>query len=138
MKREAVMKSLFVVGMSVLILFCIDISLGCSEVATSATKTIQVHTVDVDKDGDPDVTYYHDGKYISKAEADTNEDGKSDITVYAEGGKFKSAEVDTDYDGKPDQKFSDTAAFNKWLNQNNPQYKDSLGWSDWTYSPYKF
>lgn len=132
------MKKLLVTVISALIFFCIDISLGCSQVTTPILKTIETRTVDVDKDGDPDVTYYHDGKYISKAEADTNEDGKPDITVYAENGKFKSAEVDTDYDGKPDQKFSDTATFNKWLNQNNPQYKDSLGWSDWTYSLYKF
>jgi len=132
------MKRLLVIGMCTLILFCINISLGSSQVTSSATKKIETRTVDVDKDGDPDVTYYHDGKYVSKAEADTNEDGKPDITVYAQDGKFKSAEVDTDYDGKPDQKFSDTAAFNKWLNQNNPEYKDSLGWSDWTYSPYKF
>ena len=98
----------------------------------------QTKTVDVNKDGKADVTYYHDGVNITKAEADTNYDGKPDVTVYVENGKFKSAEVDTDYDGKPDNKFSDTAEFNKWLNENQPDFKDSLGWQEWKVSMMRF
>lgn len=117
--------------------FCLNLPLVYSQAKPPSGK-LATRTVDVDKDGDPDVTYYHDGKYISKAEADTNDDGRPDITVYAEDGKFKSAEADTNNDGKPDKKFNNSAEFSKWLNKDNPEYKDSLGWSDWTYSPYKF
>jgi len=115
----------------------VNIPLVYSQVPV-ASANMQTKEVDVDKDGDSDVTYYHDGKNVNRAEADTNEDGRSDITVHAEDGKFKSAEVDTDYDGKTDKTFSDTAAFNRWLNEHNPEYKNYLGWSDWTYQLHKF
>ncbi|MFZ5800733.1 MAG: hypothetical protein ACOY3D_05085 [Candidatus Omnitrophota bacterium] len=94
----------------------------------------QTVTKDINNDGTVDVTYYHDGKYINKAEADTNYDGKPDVTVYAEEGKFKSAEADTDHDGEPDKQFSDAKAFNDWVNQHKPEFKGALGWSDWTYT----
>jgi hypothetical protein len=88
-------------------------------------------TTDVNKDGKPDITYYKDGEYIGKIEADTNYDGKPDIVVHAENGKFVSAEVDTDFDGKPDKNFSDTKAFNEWLNANNPDFSKQLNSRDW-------
>lgn len=119
------------------IVFCLWLCSGYSQVPSTA-PVIQTKTVDVNKDGKPDVTYYHDGKNITKAEADTNFDGEPDVTVYAENGKFKSAEVDTNYDGKPDKKFTDVAKFNKWLNKDNPKFKDSLGWSDWSYGMINF
>jgi len=120
---------------AVLILSCGIYSVYSEDTACKPTQT---KTVDVNKDGKPDVTYYHDGTNITKAEADTNYDGKPDVTVYAEDGKFKSAEADTDYDGKTDKTFSDTAEFNKWLNENRPDYKDHLGWEEWKVGLIKF
>jgi len=131
------MKKVCVLIIIFMVFFYLNITMVYSQ-SKVVPATMQTKEVDIDRDGDPDVTYYHDGKNISKAEADTNEDGKPDITVYAEDGKFKSAEADTNYDGKPDKTFSNTAEFNKWLNVNNPEYKDSLGWSDWTYQLHKF
>lgn len=94
---------------------------------------------DINNDGNPDLTYYHEEETVTKAEADTNFDGKPDVTVHMEDGKFKSAEADTDYDGKPDKKFSDVAEFNKWLNEDRPQFKDSLGFSeDGTFTAVRF
>ncbi|MBM3250457.1 MAG: hypothetical protein FJZ09_06455 [Candidatus Omnitrophica bacterium] len=105
---------------------------------TQASKALQTKTVDVDNDGDPDVTYYHDGNVIAKAEADTNNDGKPDVTVYTKDGKFESAEVDTDYDGTPDKKFSDVAEFNAWLNKNNPDFEKHLNQPDWEVAMFRF
>ena len=94
---------------------------------------------DINNDGNPDITYYHEENRVTKAEADTNFDGNPDVTVHMEDGKFKSAEADTDYDGKPDKKFSDVAEFNKWLNEDKPQFKDHLGFSeDGTFTAVRF
>jgi hypothetical protein len=92
----------------------------------------QAKNVDVNKDGKPDVTYYKSGERFAKIEADTNYDGKPDVVVYVEDGKFKSAEVDSDYNGKTDKKFSDPTQFKKWVNENRPDFNDSLGWDDYS------
>lgn len=124
--------------------FCLAILMLCSASKFSFGQSVatvpelSTKTLDINKDGKADVTHYHDGKNVTKAEADTNYDGKPDITVYTENGKFKSAEVDTDYDGTPDKKFSSSSEFNKWLNENHPDFNDSLAWSDKTYTLFKF
>ena len=87
-------------------LFCVSASLCYAQVAPNAIPMV-TRTVDLNKDGKPDITYYGEGKNIQKIEADTNYDGKSDVTVNLEDGKFVSAEVDTDYDGKVDKKYTD-------------------------------
>lgn len=93
---------------------------------------LQSKTVDVNKDGKPDVTYQQVEEFATKVEADTNYDGRPDVTVYVENGKLDSAEVDTDYDGKVDKKFKDPAQFKKWINENRPNFNDTLGWDDWS------
>ncbi|MFA5286824.1 MAG: DUF6802 family protein [Candidatus Omnitrophota bacterium] len=93
---------------------------------------LQSKTVDINKDGKPDVTYQQAEEFATKVEADTNYDGKPDVVVYVENGKFDSAEVDTDYDGKVDKQFNDSAQFKKWVNENRPDFNDSLGWDDWS------
>lgn len=98
----------------------------------------QVKTVDVNKDGKHDITYHSDGKYVSKIEADTNYDGKPDVTVRLKDGKFHSAEADTDHDGKTDKKFTSAGDFNKWLNENNPDFNDKLDKADWQFDMLKF
>jgi len=110
---------------------------GFSEETPASNKTV-TKTADVNKDGKPDVTYYSDGAYVTKAEADTNFDGKPDVTVYLKDGKFDSAEVDTDYNGTVDKKFTDANGFNKWLNDNHPGFNDELNKKDWTFNALKF
>ncbi|MFA5157066.1 MAG: hypothetical protein WC532_06740 [Candidatus Omnitrophota bacterium] len=97
-----------------------------------------IKTIDVNKDGAADVTYYGDGKNITRAEADTNYDGKPDVIVHVKDGKFDSAEADTNNDGQMDKKFSDTAAFNQWLNENSPDFNDHLNRPDWQFDLVKF
>jgi hypothetical protein len=92
----------------------------------------QSKTVDVNKDGKPDVTYQQVEEFATKVEADTNYDGKPDLVVYVENGKFDSAEVDSDYDGKTDKQFNDSAQFKQWVNENRPDFNDSLGWDNWS------
>lgn len=112
-------------------LICISACCGYAQVAP-ATQGAVVKAVDVNEDGKPDVSYYsQDNKYISKVEADTNYDGKPDVVVHLKDGKFDSAEVDTNYDGKTDKKFSDVNDFNKWLNENNPNFSGHLNRGDW-------
>jgi hypothetical protein len=124
---------------SVVLILCFFYCLSYAQVAPSAAGMPQTKTVDVNKDGQADVTCYHDGKCVNKIEADTNYDGKNDVTVEMEKGKFKSAEADTDHDGKADKKFSNTAAFNQWLNKDRPEFKESLGFSDdGTYTMFRF
>lgn len=101
-------------------------------------SNLLIKTVDVNKDGTPDITYYNDGKYVTKVEADTNYDNKPDIVVHVKNGKFESADVDTDYDGKPDIHFNDVTEFNKWLNKNRPGFVDYLNRPDWQVSLLKF
>jgi len=87
-------------------------------------------TVDLNKDGKPDIIYYGEGKNISRVEADTNYDGKPDVTVSLQNGKFVSAEVDTDYNGTVDKKFTDAGSFNQWLNKNHPEFQKDLYFSN--------
>lgn len=93
---------------------------------------LETKTVDVNKDGKPDVTYEQVEEFATKVEADTNYDGRPDVVVYVENGEFDSAEVDTDYDGKTDKQFNDQTQFKKWVNENRPAFNDSLGWDDWS------
>jgi len=90
----------------------------------------QVKTTDINKDGTADITYYSDGKYITKIQADTNYDGKPDIIINIKDGKFESAEIDTDYDGKFDKKINDAAEFKKWVNKNDPDFESYLDQRD--------
>jgi hypothetical protein len=129
------MKKLIVLILSGL--FCSVFYAGYAEVAPLASQA-GVKTVDMNKDGNPDVIYYSDGRYVGKVEADTNYDGKPDITMHIKGGKFESAEIDTNHDGKPEKKISDVAEFNKWLNDNEPDYYDSLNQPDWQFDLLKF
>jgi len=126
------MKGISGVVIVLLVFFCLNVNLGyCGGLPLDSIEAV-TKTVDINKDGKPDVTYYSDGKYIARAEADTNYDGKPDVVVYAENGKFKSAEVETNYDGKPDKKFDNSAQFKKWVNENHPDFNDSLGWDDYS------
>jgi len=104
----------------------------------SASKQIETKRVDVDNDGKPDMTYYGDGKHVMKIIADTNYDGKPDVMVYNKDGKFESAQVDTDYNGTLETKFSDTVAFNKWLNAKHPNLKDKLNKTEWQFDLTEF
>ncbi len=99
--------------------------------ACAACKS-KTETRDVNKDGKPDVIYYHDGERINTIHADTNYDGAHDITVHIENGKFKEAQIDSDYDGVVDKRFDDAAQFKKWVNENRPDFNDSLGWDDYS------
>lgn len=108
--------------------FICVVTFFCSRIALAS----QFKTVDVNKDGKPDVTYQQVEGFATKVEADTNYDGKPDVVVYVENGKFDSAEVDTDYDGRADKQFNDSSQFNKWVNENRSDFNDSLGWDDWS------
>jgi len=106
---------------------------------TSATKKRgETKTLDINNDGKTDITYHHDGEYVTKAVADTNFDGSDDVTVHIKDGEFHSAEVDTDHDGTTDRQFSDVAEFNQWLDESNPQFSDNLGCPDWRVTFLKF
>lgn len=133
------MKNIIAIVIFLAFFSCINIRWGYPQdnepAAEAGTKT-----VDVNKDGEPDVTYYSDsdGKYVARTEADTNYDGKPDVVVHTKDGKFDSAEVDTDYDGKPDKKFTDTGEFNKWLNENKPDFSDKLNKEEWRFDMIDF
>jgi len=106
---------------------------------TSATKKRgETKTLDTNNDGKTDITYHHDGEYVTKALADTNFDGSDDVTVHIKEGKFHSAEVDTDYDGTSDRQFNDVGEFNQWLNESRRQFSDDLGCPDWRVNYFKF
>lgn len=118
-------------------------SAGHSQAAPAGNVAVNIppqetKTVDVNKDGIPDVTYYRDGEYVSKVEADTNYDGSPDVVVYTKDGKFLSAEADVDYDGKADKKFKDVNEFNQWVNENNPDFQEQLNRPDWKFDLMKF
>ncbi|MDP3142349.1 MAG: hypothetical protein Q8N14_00155 [Candidatus Omnitrophota bacterium] len=130
-------KAIFLMFVFAITLFGLKVYAEDSQAIQNA-PVVQTKTVDINKDGKPDVTYYHDEKYVTKVEADTNYDGKPDVAVYTENGKFKSAEADTDYNGSTDKKFDDAAAFNKWLSENKPDFQDSLNPPDWTFPLLKF
>ncbi|MBU1869155.1 MAG: hypothetical protein KJ818_01675 [Candidatus Omnitrophica bacterium] len=129
------MKKIVAVVICVFALFCLK---GFAEEISSASRNVKTKTVDVNKDGKADVTYYGDEKNVTKVEADTDYDGKPDVVVNVKDGKFESAEVDSDEDGTPEKKFSDVKDFNEWLNKDNAAFKDSLGWSDWQWNLMKF
>ena len=118
-------------------LFC---SAACPVYAQEVTgvSEAQTKTVDINKDGKPDVTYYSDGKYATKVEADTNYDGRPDIVVQTKDGKFESAEADTDYNGTMDKKFTDAGEFNQWLNANHPDLNDKLNRANWEFATIRF
>lgn len=107
-------------------LFYVHIFDVYSQTVAPNPKDAQIKSLDMDKDGDAEVVYHSDGKYVSKVEADTNNDGKPDLTVNYKGGKFQSAEVDTNYDGKVDKKFNNNVEFNKWVNDTHPRYADEV------------
>ncbi len=122
-----------------LVFWCFRLYSGYTQTAPEpATVSMQTKTVDVNKDGKPDVTYYGDGKYVTEVQADTNYDGKSDVVVHLKDGKFQSAEADTDYNGTMDKKFSDVKEFNQWLNKNNPAFEEELNRPDWQFNLLQF
>ena len=121
----------------IIFLFCLVLNSAYSQ-QTVAPVQPATKTVDVNKDGKPDVTYYSDGKYVNKIEADTNYDGKPDVVVHLKDGKFQSAEADTNYDGKPEKKFDNAAEFNAWVNKNKPDFKDNLDKPDWRFDLLNF
>lgn len=117
----------------------LSLALACSYCGAQSAPEIQQKTIDVNKDGTPDVIYHQRDNSVTKIEADTNYDGKSDVTVNLENGKFKSAEADTNYDGKLDKTFDNAADFNAWLNKDKPDFNDSLGFSeDGTFTALRF
>ncbi len=101
-------------------------------IALGAAPVHKTKSVDVNKDGKPDVVYHSDGENITGIDADTNYDGKNDVKVYVKEGKFEKAEVDTDHDGKVDKTINNTAQFKQWVNDNRPDFDDSLGWDDYS------
>jgi hypothetical protein len=123
---------LFVCG-----IVCLAVYPAYSQEASS-TPVLETKTLDINKDDNPDITYYRDENNIVKVEADTNYDDKTDVTVYTENGKFKVAEADTNYDGVMDKKFTDAAEFDNWLNENKPDFQDSLNKKDWSNNKFKF
>ncbi|MGD0336838.1 MAG: hypothetical protein ABSB18_07065 [Candidatus Omnitrophota bacterium] len=132
------MKKVSIVIVFLFVLFCVNIYFGYCEAPPAIPVMPLVKAVDVNKDGKPDVIYYSDGKYVSKIKADTNYDGRPDIIVKLKDGKFQSAEVDTDYNGKPDKKFTDVKEFNKWVNENKPNFEDKLNRANWEFALLKF
>jgi len=112
-------------------LFCVSACLCYAQEAPGAIPMpVATRTVDLNKDGKPDITYYGEGKDIQRVEADTNYDGKPDVTINLKNGKFESAEVDTDYDGTVDKKYTDAESFSQWLNKNHPEFHDDLYFSN--------
>ncbi len=109
---------------------------------TITNKTAQggakVKSVDVNKDGRPDVAYYHNGKHVTRVEADTDYNGKPDVTMEIKDGKFVKAEVDTNNDGKPEKKFTSQKEFNEWVNRERPEFKEQLSRPDWDVTLMKF
>jgi len=107
--------------------------LGCASTNMGVMKT-----ADVNNDGNPDVTYYTDGKFVSKIEADTNYDGKTDVVVNLKDGKFQSAEADADHNGTMETRFNNLADFNKWVNRNDPAFSKKLNRPDWSVGSLEF
>lgn len=119
-------------GMSfvlLLVLFCVSAYL-CYAQEVAGVVPVTTKTIDLNKDGKPDITYYGEGRNISKVEADTNYDGKPDVIVNLQNGKFESAEVDTDYNGTVDKKYTDADSFNQWLNTNHPEFHEDMYFSN--------
>jgi len=127
------MRSIGVVCIFVLVILCFGLNLSYSQI-DSAAQTQQIKYADVNNDGTSDVTYYSDGKFVTKVEADTNYDGKSDVTVKVKDGVFQSAQADTDHDGKVDKEFSEDKDFRNWVNENHPDFNNKLNRANWQHS----
>ncbi|MCX5696334.1 MAG: hypothetical protein NTW18_06780 [Candidatus Omnitrophica bacterium] len=123
------MKKIAVIIIFLFVLFFAGIYLGYAQVAPAANPAL-TRTVDVNKDGKADITYYNDGKNVAKIEADTNYDGKPDTTVHLKDGKFESAEVDTNNDGKIEKRYYDAPSFSEWLNKNHSEFHDDMYFSN--------
>jgi hypothetical protein len=95
-------------------------------------------TADVNNDGTPDVSYYSDGKYVSKVAADTDFDGIPDVVVKIKDGKFEIAQVDSDNNGTVDREFTDVSEFNKWLNKDKPEFNEYLNRPEWGFPSISF
>jgi len=121
-REEIIMKRLKTVLLIYIALFC---CLG----AAWANKP---KVLDVNQDGKPDVFYHHDGESITKINADTNYDGTDDVIVYIEDGKFNKAHIDADHDGEYEVKIDNEAQFKNWVNENRPDFNDSLAWDDYS------
>lgn len=115
--------------------FCLNVSLAQAMGQTAQKPT---KTEDVNKDGKPDVSYYGDGKTTTRIEADTNYDGQPDVVVNTKEGNFQSAEIDTDHNGSLDTTITDASQFKQWINTNRPEFKQTLGRSDWSLMPPDF
>jgi len=124
------MKKIGTIIACLLLLLCLNAYSGYCEDGPASNKKV-AKTVDVNKDGKPDVTYYSEGENVTEVDADTNYDGKPDIIVHVKDGKFKSAEADTDYNGTMETKFTDAGGFNKWINANHPEFAKELVKQDW-------
>ena len=111
-------------------LLCASSYLCYAQEAPAGVTAVVTKSVDLNKDGKPDVLYYGEGKNISKIEADTNYDGKPDVTVNLQDGKFVSAEVDTDYNGSVDKKYTDADSFSQWLNKSHPEFQKDIHFSN--------
>lgn len=134
------MKNIIKFMIVIAVFFCLKVNLGYSlEPAIPVTPAqLEIKTVDVNKDGKPDVTYYKDGKYVGKIEADTDYDGKPDVVVKLKEGKFQSAEVDTNKDGKTDKKFDNEKDFKAWLNKDKPEFNSALYRDNWEFGSIAF
>jgi len=124
------MKKISLVFIIIAVFSCTYILLGNAQDAQGPEKQ-ETKSFDVNNDGRADLTYYGDGKYVTKIEADTNYDGRPDVVVHTKDGKFESAEIDTDYDGKMDKKISSAGEFDKWVNENKPDFNDKLNKPLW-------
>lgn len=122
-----------------LLFFFMNIQLSYADVfQASLCAPVTIKSVDVNKDGKNDVTYYGDGKNVTKVEADTNYNSKPDVVVHIENGKFKSAEADTDHNGSMETKFNDYRAFKDWVNKTNPDFAKELNRPDWEWKLLEF
>jgi hypothetical protein len=142
-KKEDVMKKIDIVVALALVLSCVSVYLAYSQNApvTKAQDTKAkeiIKTVDINNDGKPEVTYYCDGKYVTRAEADTNADCKPEIVVNLKDGKFKSAEAVTGKDGKTKTTFTDVKKFDDWLNETHPDFDRTLNRGDWSQESIRF
>jgi hypothetical protein len=125
---------------SVVLVFLVSVCLTCAAYAQtpSASGQQKVKKFDVNKDGQPDVVFYAEGKSVAGIKADTDYNGKPDVVIRLKEGKFESAKVDTDSDGKADLNFSDVAEFNKWLNDNHPEFNSYLNQPEWQFDLLQF
>lgn len=125
------MKKLGIIIFILFAMLCVNVFLAYA-MAPAPNKAAQTKTADVNKDGKPDVTYHsNDGKNVTKIEADTNYDGKTDVVVNVKDGNFQSAQIDTDHNGSMDKQVNDASQFKEWVNTNRPEFKQTIGRSQW-------